>query len=303
MQVFEDIPHIYDNWELEPYYAQKQYVIDANAKITPFSDAVGGGFEVEHNYMQSVIKQKIRLYNRCRRVDIINDIDWQNDCQLLKAAFPFDVHTDKAVFEIQFGNVERSTNSNTSWQLAQFEVCAQKYVDVSENGYGISLLNNCKYGHSVEGSTVKLTLIKSTNEPFPHSGCGKHSFTYSIYPHRGDFYGCDTVMQAYLLNAPFGVAAVGKKSGTLSDSYSAVSVDSENVVIETIKAAYDSDATVVRLYESKNSRVQAKLKVGFKFEKAQLCDMLENPIADLTVEGDTVTVPLKNYEIATIKLI
>lgn len=301
LQIFEDRPHIYDNWELEPYYGKKMTVLDADAIVTPFCDNAGGGFRIEHKYMRSVIRQEIRLYNKCKRIDVINDIDWYNSCQLLKASFPLDVHTNKATFEIQFGNLERSTHRNTSWDEAKFEVCGQKYVDLSENGYGVSVLNNCKYGHSVEDSTLKLTLIKCTDYPAEHADYGNHKFTYSIYPHSGTFYESDTVKQAYLLNVPMYAKKVGNAKGNLPTEFSTVKGNAENVVIETVKKAYDGNGTVVRMYESMNKRTELTLTLGFNFKTAVLCDLLENPIQPLNIINNTVMLPVKNYEIVTVK--
>ena len=101
----------------------------------------------------------------CPRIDFETTVDWKEHQHLLKAHFPMDVHTDEATFEIQFGNVTRKTHQNTSWDQARFESCGQKWIDVSEGHYGISLLNDCKYGHSVHNGEMALTLIKSGTEP------------------------------------------------------------------------------------------------------------------------------------------
>lgn len=302
LQVFEDKPVLYDNWEITYYHRQKMHVIDCDAEIEGFADNAGAGFRITKKYMHSVIKQEIRLYNYSKRIDIKNDVDWHESEQLLKAAFPFDVQTDRATFEIQFGNLQRNTHENTSWDGAKFEVCAQRYVDVSDSGYGVSLINNCKYGHSVNGSTVMLTLIKCTNYPDSESDRGEHSFTYSIYPHGGSFAESNTVREAALLNAPMLSVPVGQKSGKLANSFSAVSVDCENVVIDTVKKAYDDNETVIRLYETLNRRTKTRVNVGFKFKRAWLCDLLENPIEELAVKNGEVSLDFNNFEIVTVKL-
>lgn len=139
--------------------------------------------EMERKVSRSVICQKIHFYAACPRIDFETTVDWKEHQHLLKAHFPMDVHTDEATFEIQFGNVTRKTHQNTSWDQARFESCGQKWIDVSEGHYGISLLNDCKYGHSVHNGEMALTLIKSGTEPNPVADQEMHVFTYALYPH------------------------------------------------------------------------------------------------------------------------
>ncbi len=198
---------------------------------------------------------------------------------------------------------KETPTKNTSWDGAKFEVCAQRYVDVSDSGYGVSLINNCKYGHSVNGSTVTLTLIKCTNYPDSESDRGEHSFTYSIYPHGGSFAESNAVREAALLNAPMLSVPVGQKSGNLANSFSAVSVDCENVVIDTVKKAYDDNETVIRLYETLNRRTKSKgLMLGLNLRERGYAICLKNPIEELTVENGEIPLDFNNFEIVTVKL-
>ena len=140
--------------------------------------------------------------------------------------FPVDVHTDEATFDIQFGNLTRKVHQNTSWDKARFESCGQKWMDLSEGHYGVSLLNDCKYGHSVKDSNMALTLIKSGIEPNPMTDYEEHFFTYALYPHAEGWRAAGTVREAYMLNQP--LLAVEK--GTSAGAYSFASVDKDNVI-------------------------------------------------------------------------
>lgn len=300
LQAFEDYPYQFDNWEISDYYKDKMWVLDDEATITPFSDGSSAGFKVVRRYMDSTIEQTIRLYSLDRRIDFGTEIDWHQKHQVLKAAFPFDVHTDEATYEIQFGHVTRPTHYNTSWEQAKFEVYGHKWVDMSETGYGVALLNDCKYGHSADGSTLKLTFLKSGTYPNVYADVGHHTFTYSLYPHAGDFRQGGVVQAAYALNQPLELCEANG-DGTLPTQFSLVSCDNGHIIVETVKRAEADDATVVRLYEAHNTRGTARLTVDGGFTKAYLCDMLENELQELPFDGKTVSLPVKNFEILTVK--
>ncbi len=131
----------------------------------------------------------------------------------MKAAFPVDVNAEKAAYEIQFGNVERPTHWNTSWDVARFEVCGHRWADLSEGGYGVSLMNDCKYGYDIKDGEIRLTLLKSGIEPNPVADQEEHWFTYSIYPHAGDWKTASTTRAAYSLNVPLRAEVVGATAG------------------------------------------------------------------------------------------
>lgn len=303
LQVFEDFPRQYDNWEITDYYKQKMWLLDDKAEISIVTDGTRAGFKVVKKYLSSVITQYIWLYSRNARIDFDNDIDWHEHHQLLKAAFPFDINTASATYEIQFGHYSRPTHSNTSWDKAKFEVCAHKWTDMSENGYGVSLLNDCKYGFSAEDSTLKITMIKCGTYPNPESDQGRHIFTYSLFPHTGDFCSAGVIREAYALNQPLETVPATAHGGELPEEFSLVSCDSDNIVIETVKKAESDDGMIIRMYDAFNQRTTARISVAGGFEKAYLCDLMENVIEELKFDGKNVAVPIKNFEIVTLKFL
>lgn len=212
------------------------------------------------------------------------------------------MHSNKVTYEIQFGNIERASHFNTSWDAAKFEVCAHKWADISDGSYGVSLLNDCKYGHSAEGSTLCLTLLKCATYPNPHADKGEHTFTYSLYPHLDDYRTGGTVQEAYLLNRPLTSMTVASSKGVLNEKYSFITCDKENIIIETVKKAEDSDALVVRLYDAYDICGNCKLTFGFDIKKAYICNLMENDLQQLEVSDNTVTLPVKNFEIVTLKI-
>lgn len=295
---FEDFPRANDNWEISNYYKDKSFPVNDVVSVEEFSENGCGGVVVVRKYLSSTIKQTIKVYDNSRRIDFDTEIDWHENHTVVKAMFPTNVHASKASYEIQFGNLERPTHANTSWDAAKFEVCAHKWCDLSEEGYGVSLLNDCKYGHSTSGSEMTLTFLKCGTDPNPKSDEGEHKFTYSIYPHKDTFKQAGTINEAYLLNRPFEVRkAVG--GGALPGEYSFVSCDSENIVIETVKKAEKTDAIVIRLYDAWDKKSKPVINLGFDYKKAYICDMTENPIKEVG-NGGSIELDMGNFEIVTL---
>ena len=255
------------------------------------------------SYQDSTITQTIYLAVKSSRIDFETRVDWHQRHQLLKAVFPLDLHANQASYEIQFGHVSRPTHANTSWDAAKFEVCAQKWADIGENGYGVSLLNDCKYGHSAQGSTLTLSLLKGATYPNPEADQGEHVFTYSLYPHVGDFREAGTIREAYALNQPMTALPV-RGEGSLPRSFSLIRCDQPGVIVETVKQAEDGSDIIVRLYDSFDRRSKAVLTIGIPFSKVELCDLMENPMDSscLEIQGQNVTLPVKNFEIVTLRI-
>ena len=300
---FEDYPRAYDAWEITNYYTEKSWVISEVAETYPLTgEGARAGFYVKRLFGDSVIEQKIYLYTNEKRLDFHTKIDWKNDHVLLKAAFPFDLNADFATYDIQYGNVRRATHRNTSWDDAKFEVCMHKFADISEYGFGVSLISDCKYGCDTLGSEIRLTLLKSATYPDPAADKCLHEFSYSLYPHVGDFREAGTIRRAYEFNNPMSAEPVPAMDGTLPFRYCFVSIDGENAFIETAKKAEDGDDMIVRLCEEFNEHTRRTLTFGFELASVWLCDMMENEIQSLPTDGRCVSVSMKPFEIVTLKV-
>ncbi len=298
-----DTPYQYDNWEMTPYHRQNQWVLDAPAEMEILREGDRKGLSIVKRYGKSTVTQKVYLYeDGIDRIDFVTDVDWQEKNQLLKAVFPFDLTADKARYDVQFGHVERATHDNTGWDSARFESAAQKWVDVSENNYGVAILNDGKYGFGTDGEALSMTILKSGGFPFDGASERIPTFTYSILPHNGQ--GCNggIVEKAYVLNRPFFVKSVGEnQSGKLPERFSFLTCETPGVIVETVKLAEDGDGIVLRMYEAYKERKTAQLSIpGAK--SAVLCDLNENDLETLAVEGDTVRFQIKPFEIVTIKI-
>lgn len=299
MRVFEDKPMCFDNWDIDIFYTEKGWDVTEISRMEWTANGpLFAELTIERAFMQSKMKQRIRFYAHDRRIDFDTWIDWHEHQNLLKVFMPVDVHTDEASFDIQFGNVVRKTHTNTSWDQARFESCGHKWADVSEGDYGVSVLNDCKYGHSVHKGEIALTLIKSGIEPNSNTDNEEHVFTYSLYPHVGSWKEGGTQAEATALNQPL-TAVCGGEAGS---SFSFVSVNHDNVILETVKRAEDGDGVILRVIEEQNKRTNAVLTLGHTVKSAEDCDLMENKTGDVTVEGNTVSFTIRPYEIKTIRV-
>ena len=300
---YEDRPHNYDAWDVNNYYTEKSWNIDqVSAMEVVENGPVRACVKVERKYLDSTITQFIYLYHNIPRIDIKNVIDWKEHQIFVKDYFPIDVHTNEATFDIQYGNVKRDTHDNTSWDFAKFEVCHHKWMDVSEDGYGVSMLNDCKYGVGVRNGVIGMSMLKSAIHPNPEADKELHEFTYSIYPHQGGWREAGTVKQAYQINNPLTYSWKENEGGTLAPEYSLVSSDQDNAVIEVVKKAEDSDAVIIRLYECYNRRTPVTLIFGKELTSVVECNMMEEGADPVEFTGNQATFEMKPYEIKTLKV-
>lgn len=299
LMAYEDVPYSYDPWDICEYYKDKPYDSFKIVSVTEFDNGISKGFKITREFMSSVIEQEIIFYENSRRIDFRTFADWKEEHILLKVLFPVNVLANEATFDIQFGNLKRPTHRNTSWDRAKFEVCAHKWADISEPGYGVALMNDYKFGYSADGNVLGLTLIKSSS----WQGLGEHSFTYSILPHSESIENSDIVKESFMLNMPLKSERVSENSGVLPDNYSMISTDKNFVVLDTIKKEENGSNVILRAFETYGSRGVTEIKTGFEFKKAYLCDMLENETEELETGSGTVKVNFKPFEINTIKFI
>ena len=301
-QAFEDRPLNWDAWDVDIFYDDKQWLADAADAIVVVEEGpLRGTLEIRRRILNSAYVQRISLSHNSPRLDIDTTIDWQERHVLLKVAFPVDVLTPTATYEIQWGNVQRPTHHNTSWDWARFETCAQKWVDLSEGGYGLSVLNDCKYGHDIRDNVIRISLLRSPTMPDPEADQGRHHFAYSLLPHRGGW-DVDTVAAAYGLNDPL-LARVGAQSTAGATSIpSLVAVDAPNIVIETVKQAEDGDGLIVRLYECQRMRGTITVTAGFPLTDAERVNLMEERKTTLAVDGNQVRLEVCPFEIVTLRL-
>lgn len=304
LMAYEDKPINWDAWDINLYYRDKCWEIDGvdSVEVTE-SGPVRGSLRIRRTFLDSTLVQDIRIFADIPRIDFETRIDWQEQDILLKASFPMDIHTSKATYDIQFGNVERPTHWNTSWDSARFEVCAHKWADISEEGWGVSLLNDCKYGHDIKGSTMQLTLLKSAMYPYPDADRGHHQMLYSLYPHSGGFRQGNTVSMAYMLNCPLLAVKAETSRGMLPPVRSFLEIDRDNVVVETVKKAESGDGIIIRVYECHNRRDKVTLTFSRSPKAVTECNLLEEDHGRMDLDGNRISFQIRPYEIKTFRIL
>ncbi len=255
-----------------------------------------------YSHGSSTLRQQVELTAHSRRLDFVTHVDWQESGKMLRTSFPVAVFSTEATCEIQFGNIRRPARRNTSWDLAQYEVCAHKWVDLSERAYGVALLNDCKYGHKVYDNVLDLNLLRSPHHPDPIADRGEHEFTYSLLPHAGDYAEGGVIQAAYELNVPLSIHATDIHAGERPDRWSMIWVDKPNIVVEAVKKAEAGDDLIVRLYESTGATTQTKVNFGLPVVGVSLVNLMEEEAQPLNIVDSAVDLAFGPFEIHTLRL-
>ncbi|XP_032127837.1 alpha-mannosidase 2C1 isoform X1 [Sapajus apella] len=279
--LFDDVPLYWDAWDVMDYHLETRKPVLGQ----PGTLAVGteGGLRGSAWFLLQIspnsrLSQEVVLDVGCPYVRFHTEVHWHEAHKFLKVEFPARVRSSQATYEIQFGHLQRPTHYNTSWDWARFEVWAHRWMDLSEHGFGLALLNDCKYGASVRGSILSLSLLRAPKAPDATADMGRHEFTYALMPHKGSFQDADVIQAAYSLSFPLlALPAPGPAPAT---SWSAFALSSPAVVLETVKQAESSPQSrslVLRLYESHGSHTDCWLHLSLPVQEAILCDLLERP--------------------------
>lgn len=292
LKLFFDKPLYFNAWDIDwkyhdhPGVTLKAYKYELKKEKTRVTRVN------YYRHGKTAIRQEVSLGADDDFVTVRTEADWHELFQMLRAEFLPAVTADEVACDIQYGTIRRSSGDKTDLEKAQFEICAHKYVDVSDEKKGFSLMNDCKYGHRVKEGLISLNLLRAPVFPDPHADRGLHEFTYALYPHKGAL-SKETLRRAYRLNKP-PVPFTGEHGFAPP-----VAVDNDEVVIELVKKAYDGNALVVRLYESQGKDAAAALKVNFACQSAFETDLTEEN--DVSIEPDRLT--FRPFEIKTVKFV
>ena len=296
--IAEDVPANWDNWDID---ADVELKFHPDAKLLS-EEVISDGsveFRIRRSYRlteKSTVTQDMIFFADSPEVRFETMMDWNDDHRLLKAAFDTDVFSDFVRQEIQFGYQKRPTTRNTSVEQAKFEVLNHKYTDLSEQNYGVAILNDCKYGISANGGQLRLTLHRGGCRPDYTGDHGMHYCEYAFLPHDGGFSAETVIRPAYLLNEKHLAVHGGRAVPPL------VSIDDLNTVIETIKPCEDRErAMILRIYESEGGRTNTMLHLAFEPTGVWETNMLEEPLRTLETAKD-IPLTLRPFEIKTLKI-
>ena len=298
LHMYKDIPRKYDAWDVDSMYRDEPVPLEgSDCAVCVENDPWRAAVKIVRKFGDSVWEQRISLEAESRRIDFDTRVDWHERHRLLKAAFPTGIHAEEASNEIQFGYVRRPTHRSRPYDADRFEVCNHRYTALYDENAGAAVLNDCKYGVSMLGDEIALTLLRAPTCPDLHADQGEHRFRYSYCVWDGPWVSADTVRQAYELNVPL---TEGKGQ---AGSFSLLRVDNLNIIAEAMKEAEDgSGDLILRLYESKHAAVRTLLHLNIPVAEAWECDMLEQPQSLLPLEKGVILLSFRGFEIKTIRI-
>ena len=291
LKLFFDKPLYFNAWDIDWKYHNKEGQTLKAFKHTVRNDGTSVTRTNYFRHGKTVLRQEISLGANDDFVTVKTFADWHELFMMLRAESVPSVFSNEVSCDIQYGTIKRTTRDETLIEKAQFEICAHKYVDVSDESRGFSLLNDSKYGHRVKNGLISLNLLRSPVFPDPKADRGLHEFTYVLYPHKGSL-SADTLKRAYALNKPLYVFSGSKPLEPIIRS------TNQNIVIELVKKAYTENALTVRMFESQGISEKTELEIMFEHSDVFETNLLEeNPKA-----VDTSNLEFSPYEIKTIKI-
>lgn len=266
--VYSDPKSYYNAWDININYPKMRKWKLKLLRSKSYIDGASVTRENIYTFRDSTIIQKVVLTKGDGAVVFQTIADWREAHKMLRADFYPMVYSDVVNCDIQFGNADRSTLEETSIQKAQFEICAHKFVNVDKDGYGVALINNCKYGYRAKSGLLSLNLLRSPKYPDPQCDMGEHHFEYALYPHKGKWNECDLIKKAYSFNNPL----IIKDSAPTIDGLFEVEGD---VILESVKISEDGSGIVARAYERLGKDCSAKITPKFPYGKVFECNMIE----------------------------
>ncbi|HUN66671.1 MAG TPA: glycoside hydrolase family 38 C-terminal domain-containing protein [Bacteroidota bacterium] len=314
LQLLEDLPAQWDAWNIGltgRKYPLRLRSIDVlergpvRATIRIATDMLKPGIKKDvptPDYPSSFFTQDVTLESGSDIVRFTVGTDWWEDKTMIKVAFPVAVADTAATYEIPYGTIRRSTGWRTSWDSARVEVSAQRWADLSQDDYGVSLLNDSKYGYDIKGNVMRLSLLRSPKWPDPTADRGKHTIEYALYPHAGRWYSAQTVRRGYEFNTPLLVTATGAHKGDQPPARSFIRLEPASMVLSVVKQAEDSRAWIVQWYNTLPSAGEAALTLPKKPAKVFRSDFLEEEKEALRTDGPTIKVPTPKSGVVTLRI-
>lgn len=313
LRLFKDVPRKFDAWDVDSNYICQEVQGAYDVELQPAEEGLEAVLKVTGKISQSTYTQYIRLAADSRRLEFETTVDWKELHRMLKTAFPVNVYAENGINEIQFGYLERPAHRSRPYDQERFEVCNHRYSAFCDGNSGAAVLNNCKYGISMNGNSLELTLLRASASPEMRADNKVHHFTYAFTAWEGSFMDSDVVRQGYELNVkPYVAAGSGQ-------DFSLLSIDRGNIILDTMKPAEDgSGDLILRLYESKKAAVTARIQFSPELLGAgsalnggedcapdchvYACDMLENVTEELPVTDGALALSFHPFEIKTIRI-
>jgi alpha-mannosidase len=314
LQLLADYPREYDAWNIGltgvsyPSTFRKAEIVEngpLRVVLRLTRDYLKPGTKKEfptEDFPSSFFTQDIILYDGIDRIDFKTDVDWWEDKTFLKVAFPVSVSDSVATYEIPYGTIQRSTQMRDSWERAKVEVPARSWADLSQKDYGVSLLNNSKYGYDIKGNVIRLSLLRSPKWPDPTADRGKHSIEFALYPHMGTWRDAKTVRKGYEFNNPLIALTTDAHKGDLPIQHSFAQITPANLVLTSLKKSEDGEAWVVQWYDAEGHGADATVSFPRTPKKVVMSNFLEEVGSPVPVLNNSVNVRTRASSIVTLRV-
>lgn len=299
LQMYKDVARMFDAWDIDSNYIEQEVAGARNVSVEPLlGNGLQAALKVKGQIGNSSYEQVIGLTAKSRRVEIAMTIDWREQHRLLKTAFPVAVYAEEGINEIQFGYVKRPTHRSRAYDKDRFEVCNHRYSALCDGAHGAAVLNDSKYGISMNQNRLELSLLKAACSPQMRADNGVHQFRYAFTAWEGSFSACDVAQQGYEFNVtPTLCQGITQIPGNFES-------DHTNIMLDTVKLAEDGSGDwIVRLYEAKKAAVRAVITIPeLEGKRVYLCDMLENKEKEMETDGGKITLDFGAFEIKTVRI-
>ncbi|HZJ78085.1 MAG TPA: glycoside hydrolase family 38 C-terminal domain-containing protein [Clostridia bacterium] len=300
-RLFEDIPGKYEAWDIVATYVDREFETTPGVLEEIIQGEVFTSISISKQILQSEIRQNIIIYNDIDRIDFDTYINWVERQKLLKVGFDVDLNAKSFTRDIAYATIESSNYRYNPYDKAKFEVSAHNWIDMSDEDYGLSILNDCKYGFEVDEKRMMITLLKGPLNPDPESDLGDHYFTYSLYPHNDGWRDAKTITKALELNNPMTPVEIDEGGNAEDKERSFISVNADNVTLEAVKKCEDENAYIVRLVEKSGSSTNVVLSLFADIKSAAQCDLIERNDVPFEAKGNKVEFKIKPFEIKNFK--
>jgi alpha-mannosidase len=292
--LYEDRPRRWEAWDTDRDYQElATRILGAAERVSVTKRSpLQSEITVERPIGRaSRIVQRYRLTAGSPRLDVVTDVEWQEEQRLLRALFPCGVRARRATFGTQFGHVERATHDNTGWERAQFEVPGHNWMDLSQPGLGVAVLDDGKFGRSARHGVLGLSLLKAPNFPDPTADRGRHRFTYSVMVHEGCWRSAGVDAQAEQLNHPLvGMELRGTGGGErVPDGWQGVGVvcaGAGHLEVAALKPSEEPGGVALRVVEVRGGAGTGEVRWGFPVADVVPTDLFERTVALAGFEHD-----------------
>jgi len=317
--IFDDKPLYWQAWDVEVYHLDSRKELKSGITKIVQQDAHQVSVMTEtkisdKSWAKTYITLSAAFKGQQSYVEMHSEVEWREDMKFLKVEFPVDVRNTEASYETQYGIVRRPTHYNTTWDMAKFEVCCHKYADLSEHGYGVSILNDSKYGFATCGNLMRLSLLRAPKAPDAHADMGRHHIRWAILPHQGDL-GSTTVRTAYNFNNPLKLAQSSKTLEASAFSSPIKVTGSPSLILDCIKRGEDDEdvsrgelakrkgkSVILRIYDSLGGTSKGTIETSLDVKKVWKTNILEDDEEEFKIEKGKIDISLRPFEVATFRL-